>query len=91
MKTVRSYCISLAAPLLLALVGHTQTVIHSLPYTITASGNYVLGANLSYSPSGFTGAITINQSNVTIDLNGHYISNPVANSAFAIYSTTSRT
>jgi hypothetical protein len=88
MKTIRSCCISLAALLLVTLVGHTQTVIHSLPYTIIASGNYVLGANLSYWPPGFTGAITVNQSNVTIDLNGHYISNLVANAVFAIYATT---
>jgi hypothetical protein len=59
METVRFYCISLAALLLLTLVGHTQIVIHSLRYTITASGNYVLAANLTYSPSGFTGAITV--------------------------------
>lgn len=87
MKAIRAICISLAALLLLTVVGHTQTVINSLPYTITASGTYVLGTNLTYSSTTGT-AITVNQHNVTIDLNGHYLYNPnlAANSAFAIYS-----
>jgi nitrous oxidase accessory protein NosD len=87
MKTLRSICISLAALLLLTVAGHTATVINSIPYTITASGNYVLGASLTY--SGTTGtAITVNAHNVTIDLNGQYLYNPnfAANSAYAIYS-----
>jgi len=85
MKIIHSICISTAALLLLTVVGHTQTVINSVPYTITAPGNYVLGASLTYSLSGT--AITVNAHNVTIDLNGHYLYNPtLANSAFAIRS-----
>ena len=87
MKTIRSLCISIAALLLLTAVAHTQTVINSIPYTITAPGNYVLGASLTFSP--LTGnAITVNAHNVTIDLNGHYLYNPAfgTNTAFAIYS-----
>jgi hypothetical protein len=87
MKIIHSICVSAAAVLLLTAVGHTQTVINSIPYTISAPGNYVLGASLTQ--PGTTGtAITVNAHNVTIDLNGHYLYNPnfAANSAFAIYS-----
>src|ERR1700692_1755414 len=53
---------------------HAQTTINSLPYTITAPGTYVLGTSLNY--GGISGsAIQINASNVTVDLNGHYINN----------------
>jgi hypothetical protein len=87
MKTLHSICMSLAALLLFTAVGHTQTVINSIPYTISAPGNYVLGASLTYSSKTGT-AITVNAHNVTIDLNGHYLYNPnfAANSAYAIYS-----
>ncbi len=49
-----------------------QTIINSVPYTITAPGNYVLGSNLTYSSAGGA-AITIVSSNVTLDLAGHYL------------------
>jgi hypothetical protein len=49
-----------------------QTIINSLPYTISAPGNYVLGSNLTYS-SAAGAAITILSSNVTLDLGGHYL------------------
>jgi hypothetical protein len=49
-----------------------QTVINSLPYTITAPGTYVLGSNLVYSSAGGA-AVTILSSNVTLDLGGHYL------------------
>ena len=87
MKMIRSLCTFAAALLLLTIVGHTQTVINSVPYTITAPGNYVLGASLTFSPASGN-AISVNAHNVTIDLNGHYLYNPAfaANSANAIYS-----
>jgi nitrous oxidase accessory protein NosD len=49
-----------------------QTIINSVPYTISAPGNYVLGSNLVYS-SAAGAAITILSSNVTLDLAGHYL------------------
>src|ERR1700674_4960467 len=49
-----------------------QTIISSVPYTISAPGNYVLGSNLTYS-SAAGAAITILSSNVTLDLAGHYL------------------
>jgi hypothetical protein len=49
-----------------------QTIINSVPYTISAPGNYVLGSNLTYS-SAAGAAITILSSNVTLDLGGHYL------------------
>jgi hypothetical protein len=52
-----------------------QTIINSLPYTITAPGTYVLGFNLIYS-SAAGAAIQIFSSNVTLDLGGHYLYYP---------------
>jgi hypothetical protein len=62
-----------------------QTVINSVPYTISAPGTYVLGANLIYSSA--TGqAIRIVSSNVTLDLGGHYLYNPgVPGSNIGVY------
>ena len=57
-----------------ASLTHAQTTINSLPYTITAPGTYVLGTSLTYGGSSGS-AIQINASNVTVDLNGHYINN----------------
>jgi hypothetical protein len=87
MKTFRSICISAAVLLVLTSVGHAQTVITSLPFTISVPGNYVLGSNLTFS-SATGNAITVNASGVTIDLKGYRIDNPTtSNSAFAIYSS----
>jgi nitrous oxidase accessory protein NosD len=52
-----------------------QTIINSLPYTISAPGTYVLGSNLVYS-SAANAAIQIFSSNVTLDLGGHYLYYP---------------
>ena len=52
-----------------------QTIISSVPYTISAPGNYVLGSNLIYS-SAAGAAIQIFSSNVTLDLGGHYLYYP---------------
>ncbi len=72
--------------LLLASVVATsaQTVINSLPYTITVAGDYVLGGNLSVSQQT-SNLIQVNASNVTIDLQGYYLSGP-ANYSSVYYS-----
>ncbi len=62
-----------------ATSAHAQTVITSLPYTINTSGTYVLAANLNGTVT--TGAlITVNASNVTLDMKEFYISGPVSGS-----------
>ena len=49
--------------------GVTAVAITAVPFTITASGNYYLPANITTNLA--TGsAITINASEVTLDLNG---------------------
>ncbi len=65
---------------LLALVFATasasaQTVISSVPYTITASGQYVVDRNL-IGASANVDLITVNAPNVLIDLGGFFVSGP---------------
>lgn len=64
------------------------TQIASLPYTISTPGTYYLAQDFTVS---VTGAISINvlTSNVTIDLNGHTITNTygAGNSAYCIGAT----
>jgi hypothetical protein len=63
-----------------------RTPIESLPFTITNSGAYYLTSNLTYSGVGH--GIIVNQSDVTIDLNGFgLIGN--AGASNAIYVATS--
>ena len=52
-----------------------QTVINSVPYTISVSGKYVLGNNF-ITASASQVAITINVANVILDLNGFFVSGP---------------
>jgi hypothetical protein len=54
--------------------GSAQTIIGSLPYSITTAGTYVLNQTLSF-PSGSGIAILVKASNVTINLNGYAITN----------------
>jgi len=54
-----------------ALKNDPRTFITTAPFTITVSGSYVLGANLTVAAGD---AITISASNVTLDLNGFTIS-----------------
>ena len=63
------------------------TIITSAPYTISASGFYQLGANLTYNGNGSANdaIITINAANVTLDFGGHFISGPSANTATTLY------
>ncbi len=75
-------CPSTLLPLALLLassaLASAQTVINSLPYTVTSPGLYVLNQNLSSNQT--TGnLITVATSNVTIDLQGHFLSGPVGN------------
>ena len=65
-----------------------QTVISSLPYTITAPGNYVLSGNLS-STQTYGNLIEIDASAVTLDLQNYRISGPantIDQSTCCIYS-----
>jgi hypothetical protein len=55
-----------------AITAHSQTVITSLPHTITKSGNYVINADLAY--TGKAHAITVKAGDVTIDLQGFTLS-----------------
>jgi hypothetical protein len=47
-----------------------QTVIYSVPYTISTPGTYIVGSNLVY-PSATGAAISIVISQVTLDLAGN--------------------
>lgn len=79
-------CSSLLRFLLLAVTSFTaaattacaQTVITSLPYTITVGGSYVLNNNLSAAITSGS-LIKISASNVTIDMQGHFIAGSVGN------------
>jgi hypothetical protein len=54
--------------------GNVGTKIISVPYTISTSGFYYLGKNLTY--SGSSNAITITTSQVTLDLMGFSLTGP---------------
>ena len=55
--------------------GRAGTQISSVPYTISSPGLYCLAGNLSYTPT--TGAaITVNASDVTLDLMGFCLTGP---------------
>ena len=58
------------------------TVISTVPYTITTSGNYIVAHDLT-DTSGTT-AISINVANVVLDLNGYFVSGGT-NDSFVIY------
>ncbi len=84
----------LAAPALVALAlcsvplatTQAQTVINSLPYTISTPGDYVLGGNLTYNvATSGAAAITFNVGNVTLDFAGHFISGLGAGSNTGAY------
>jgi hypothetical protein len=72
---MKSLFFALLAIASFAAASFGQTIINSMPYTITAPGNYVLGSNLIYS-SASNAAITIISSNVTLDLGGHFLYYP---------------
>jgi nitrous oxidase accessory protein NosD len=59
--------ILLAALICAPVISHAVTVINSLPYTINASGAYVLQSNLT---ANGTDGIDVKASNVSIDLAG---------------------
>jgi parallel beta-helix repeat protein len=62
------------------------TVITSLPYTISSSGQYKLGADLAVG-SGVT-AIGITANDVHLNLNGHTISGPILTASDALAAPT---
>ena len=68
--------LTLAASLVgIAATAGAQTVITSVPYTISTPGHYALGGNLN-SNTANTPAITINAPNVILDLSGYYVAGP---------------
>jgi hypothetical protein len=68
---------------LFAISGYAITIT-SLPFTISAPGNYKLTKNLTY--SGSSNAITVSASNVVLNLNGFTLSGTgSSNSSIAIY------
>jgi hypothetical protein len=71
LKTVAALSIALAFT---STLSSAQTVISSLPYTISTAGVYVLNKTLHY-PSGTGNAITITASNVILNLGGFGIIN----------------
>ena len=93
--TLRSCLFALVASLAATVDTSAQTVspvpaptiITTAPYTITTSGYYQLGANLSYAGNGGNNdaIITVSASNVTLDFAGHYISGPTTNAATKLY------
>jgi parallel beta-helix repeat protein len=69
-----NYLKPLVALIISATLSSAQTVITSLPYTISSAGTYLLNQTLYY-PSGSGNAITVAASNVTLNLNGYGIIN----------------
>ncbi len=65
--------VSALAPAASAQTVTAPTVITAVPYTISSSGKYVLGSDLT-NTSTTTPAITINVANVTLDLGGYFVS-----------------
>ena len=59
---------------MLVMSGYATTTIESIPFTITKAGTYILDGNLTLSGTGLY-AITVNASNVVIDLNGFTLKN----------------
>ena len=55
--------------------GKAGTQINSVPYIITSPGLYCLAQNLTYSPTSGN-AITVNSSDVTLDLMGYCLTGP---------------
>jgi hypothetical protein len=74
MKYLKTLAALSGALVLSSVLSSAQTVISSLPYTISTAGVYVLNQSLHY-PSATGNAITISASNVTINLNGYGIIN----------------
>jgi Periplasmic copper-binding protein (NosD) len=72
MKKTNLFAGLVAGLFLTSVAGFAQTTITSLPYTITAPGNYLLGGNLGAAANSGA-AITIATSYVTLDLDGFYL------------------
>jgi hypothetical protein len=86
MNTTKSLFFGVFAIATLAASSFEQTVIQSLPYTISAPGTYVLGSNFIW-PLATGQAITITKNNVTLDFGGHfiaYIGTPTSNIAVEV-------
>jgi hypothetical protein len=59
-----------------SIIGYAQTTIAKVPFTIKKSGSYILANDLTY--SGTSTAITVEASNVTIDLSGFTLQSSTA-------------
>ena len=59
---------------MLVMSGYATTTIESIPFTITKAGTYILDGNLTLSGTGLY-AITVDASDVVIDLNGFTLKN----------------
>lgn len=70
MKIYLTRILALAAVSFLCAVSDYAETITSVPFVIKKSGTYTLDANLAYSGASNTKAITVEASNVVIDLNG---------------------
>jgi hypothetical protein len=78
----------LCLTILLSHKSHGQGVITSVPHTISRSGTYTFGANLSYSGTG--SPITISASDVTLDFGGHVLTDTnTATTAIAVHLSSS--
>ena len=69
MKKALAYAVLAAGSMLLSVASYGQTVIDSVPFTITKPGKYILQGNLFLNPPGVA-AIAVRASNVNIDLSG---------------------
>jgi hypothetical protein len=72
---MKSLCFALSAIASFCADSFGQTVINSVPYTISTPGTYIVGSNFVY-PSATGAAISIVISHVTLDLAGHYLYHP---------------
>jgi Periplasmic copper-binding protein (NosD) len=70
MKIYLTRILALAAVSFLCAMSDYAGTITSVPFVIKKSGTYTLDANLTYSGASNTNAITVEASNVVIDLSG---------------------
>lgn len=66
---------------------HSETAITSLPFTIKKSGAYAIQQNMTYSGTSGTSAITVEVSNVVIDLAGFTLTGASTTVGIAVKAT----
>jgi hypothetical protein len=82
MKRLFARFLLAAGLMLLSVASYGQTIIGSVPYTISNPGNYVLNTDLPYAGTGT--AITVNSNNVTIDFQGYQLKSSAPSSGVTI-------